>query len=195
MRNLPIFQAVIDGTEQGIFNVSLVEFPATESKFVCFKDNPEIQQFSVQSEEEHIVSGVIMLANSPIYRRDKDGFEYYIVYSPETIQVMAEKMLLDGTFNAIDLQHSFNLVEGVNLIELFIKSEQKGINPSYLENVPDGSLIANYKVHNEEIWKAIKSGELNGFSLSGLFELIGNETEEQELEDILNSLKKLRKIK
>lgn len=194
-KNLPIYYAEITSEDEGIFAISLVDFPATQRNFVCFNEDKAIQLFSIQDEEEHIVSGVVMSANTPIYRRDKDGFEYFIVYKPETIKLMAEKMLKDNTQNQVDIMHNGELIGSVNLIELFIKDSSKGINPSYMEDVPDGSLMATYKVRDEEIWKAIKSGELNGFSLAGLFSIEKEDSEERDLQEILSQLKKLRKIK
>ena len=194
-KNLPIFYAEINSDEEGIFAISLVDFPATQRNFICFNEDKAIQLFSIQNEEEHIISGVVMPANTPIYRRDDKGFEYYIVYKPETIKLMAEKMLKDNNQNQVDLMHNGKLVGSVNLVELYIKDASKGIVPSYMDEVPDGSLIATYKVRDEEIWKAIKSGELNGFSLAGLFSIEKEDSEETDLQEILSQLKKLRKIK
>jgi len=152
-KNLPIYYAEITSDDEGIFSISLVDFPATQRNFVCFNEDKAIQLFSVQDEEEHIVSGVVMSANTPIYRRDEKGFEYFIVYKPETIKLMAEKMLKDNTQNQVDLMHNGELIGSVNLIELFIKDSSKGINPSYMEDVPDGSLMATYS----ERWKDMGS--------------------------------------
>lgn len=194
-KSLPIFEALVEGVDEGIYTISLVDFPATQKNFVCFNENKAIQQFSIQDDEQHIVSGVVMSANTPIYRRNEDGFEYYLVYKPETIRLMAEKMLLDNAQNQIDILHNGQLIKGVNLVELFIKDSSKGINPSYLDDVPEGSLLASYKVRDNEIWEAIKSGKLNGFSLAGLFSIEKEDSEEKELQEILSQLKKLRKIK
>ena len=195
MKNLPIFYAEITSEDEGIFSISLVDFPATQRNFVCFNEDKAVQLFSIQDEDEHIISGVVMLANTPIYRRDEKGFEYYLVYKPETIKLMAEKMLKDNTQNQVELMHNGEIIGSVNLVELFIKDSSKGIVPAYMEDVPDGSLIATYKVRDEEIWKAIKSGELNGFSLAGLFSIEKEDSEERDLQEILSQLKKLRRIK
>ena len=136
-----------------------------------------------------------MSANTPIYRRDRNGFEYYLVFTPETIKLMAEKMLKDNTQNQVDIEHNGELIGSVNLIELFIKDSSKGIVPTYMEDIPDGSLMATYKVRDEKIWEAIKSGELNGFSLAGLFSIKQEDSEEKDLQEILSQIKKLRKIK
>lgn len=198
IKNLPIYLAEINDNDEGIATISLVDFPATQRNFVCFEEAKEMQMFSVQDEEQHIITGVVMSANTPIYRRNQDGFEYYLVYTPETIRFMAEKLFVDNNQNQIEILHNGKLIEGVYLVELFIKESSKGVSPNYLENVTDGSLIATYKVRNDEVWNEIKSGELNGFSLSGWFSIKKEESEnseEDDLQEILSSLKKLRHIK
>lgn len=197
-KNLPIFKAVIDDIDEGILSISLVDYPAIQRDFVAFKEDKIKEQFSVQDEEQRIISGALMLANTPIYRRSADGREYYIVYEPATIRIMAEKLFSDNNQNNIDILHNGELIDGINLIELFIKDASKGISPNYLEDIPDGSLMATYKVRNDEVWDKIKSGELKGYSLLGLFSISQEESvdsEEDELEEILSMLKKLKNIK
>ena len=194
-KKLPIYNAEITDEMEGIFAISLVDYPATQSNFVYFNEDKAIQKFSIQNEEQRIVSGVVMLANTPIYRRDANGAEYYILFSEETIRLMAEKMLKDNNQNQVDLYHNGEMIGSVNLLELFIKDSQKGIVPTYLEDVPDGSLVATYKVRDDKVWEAIKSGKLRGFSLAGIFGMSKEDSEEKDLQEILSQLKKLRKIK
>ena len=168
-KNLPLYEAKITKDYEGLTALSLVENPAVESNFVCFKADSKPVMFSIQNEEEHIISGVVMLCNTPIYRKNGD-FEYYIMYKPDTIKTMATKMLEDGTFKNINLQHEGELIDGVSLVELFIKDENKGINPTYVDNIPNGSLMASYHVENPDLWDEIKNNNLlNGFSLEGYF--------------------------
>ena len=196
--NLPIYYAEIATDEQGIYCVSLVDCPAVESLFVTLgkHDKPrEHMRFSaIENGEQHLLLGVIMRANYPIYRVDGD-YEFYIVYEPDTIRKMAEKMLLDGYSSAVDLQHDNNLVDGVNLQELFIKDSTKGIVPKGFEDIEDGSLFGVYKVHNEDVWQRVKRGECAGFSLAGNFrisrkddELKSLMAEVEEIEKQLNNL-------
>lgn len=173
MNNIPVFEAIIDDIECGIYKISLVDLPAVESDFIYFnkQEKPTIK-FSIDSEEEKMVSGVIMRAGYLIYRYDESFGEYYIKYSPETIKIMAEKMMLDNTFNNINIMHEDGtMVEGVNLVEIFIKDTSKGINPKGFEDIEEGSLFATYKINNPEIWDEIKNGTFKGFSIEGLFDL------------------------
>lgn len=169
---LPIYNALISDEDEGIFVISLVDAPATETNWMCFKEQENIK-FSIVNEDEHILAGVVMVADKPIYRIAPDGTEYYIIFSKDVIKRMAEKMLDDNTFNNIDIQHDGNIIprDKVKLVELFIADEAKGIKPNYLD-VPDGSLLANYKIYDDELWNMAKSGVLNGFSLEGVFSTI-----------------------
>lgn len=176
MAKYPIYDAVIKNADEGTFAVSLVTNPATEIGFVVFDEDKPLVKFAVEDEMEHIVSGIIMLADTPIYRRTADNFEYYIKFSKDTLKLMAEKMIFDGVGSSVNIQHEDDsFVDGVNLLELFIIDREKGINPTYFESVPDGSLVGSYKIHNEEVWEMIMKGEVLSFSLEGFFSMVEEE--------------------
>lgn len=198
MIKLPVYEALISNSEDGIVCMSLVDYPATEVNWVAFNKQEEALKFAVTNEEEHILCGVVMVADTPIYRISPDGYEYYIKYSKETIKLMAEKWLQDSTHNKVDLMHNGNILEegSASLVELFIKDESKGINPNYFD-VPDGSLLCTYKIHNEVLWDMCKNGTFQGFSLEGYFTV--QETNEyfskQSKTSFMKSLKeKLRSL-
>lgn len=195
--NLPLYSAKIVDTEDGLIAMSLVTEPATEFEWMRFakKDEENIQKFTIADEEKHILFGVVMLANTPIYRRNGD-YEYYLQFSSETLEMMAEKMLFQNTFNTIDIQHNGEILpKGVVILrELFIKDSKNGIVPNGMENVPDGSLLCKYKINDEDLWEACKNGTLNGFSLEGLF-TVEEQTEDEEAV-IMELIKKIEnKIK
>lgn len=169
---IPVFEALIDSIDTGIYKISLVDLPAVESDFIAFDKQDKLMKYSIENEEQRMVTGVIMRANFNIYRYDEEFGEYYIKYSPETIKLMAEKMMIDNTFNNINLMHEDGTdVEGVNLVELFIKDTSKGINPSNFDDIENGSLFATYKINNDAIWEQIKLGTFSGFSLEGIFDI------------------------
>lgn len=169
MLNIPIYNALISSDTDGIFKISLVDMPAVESNWVAFDEQQKKLSYSIENEEERIIYGVIMRADFPIYRREGD-FEYYITYSKETIKQMAEKLMVDGYQNKINLMHTEGTdVEGVNLLQLFIKDTEKGLNPVGFEDIEDGSLFAQYKVENDDVWQMVKDGTFLGFSLEGYF--------------------------
>ena len=162
---LPLYNALITDESEGICTISLVECPAVEVPFLAFN---KVQQFQSIDEEKHCLTGVIMLANSPIYRCNGD-YEYYIQYTPEVIAQMSQKMLKDGTFNNVDINHNGKLLskDAIQLVECYITDDNKK-SPF---DVPNGSLIGTYKVLDNDLWELCKSNEINGFSLEGMFEV------------------------
>ena len=192
-QNIPTYSALISDDNEGILVISLVDAPATETNWMCFKEQENIK-FSIVNEDEHILAGVVMVADKPIYRIAPDGSEFYIVFSKDVIKRMAEKMLSDNTFNNIDIQHDGNIIphDKVKLVELFIADETKGIKPNYLD-VPDGSLLANYKIYDEQLWQMAKSGELNGFSLEGVFTTVRYEQNKNNKHTKMSKIKEMLK--
>ena len=152
MTKLPIYEAVIGSVDDGIIIVSLVEEPAVESDFVCFSKNVGKQLFTLKDTSERLITGCLMKADTPIYRND-NGYEYYIVFSKETIKTMAQKMLCDGTFKNVDIQHNNELLpqSALTLMEAYIKDSTKGIDPNFVD-VPDGSLMVTFKVNDDKIY-------------------------------------------
>lgn len=192
-QNIPTYSAIISDDNEGILVISLVDAPATETNWMCFKEQENVK-FSIVNEDEHILAGVVMVADKPIYRIAPDGTEFYIVFSKDVIKRMAEKMLDDNTFNNIDIQHDGNIIprDKVKLVELFIADEAKGIKPNYLD-VPDGSLLANYKIYDEQLWQMAKSGELNGFSLEGVFTTVRYEQNKNNKHTKMSKIKEMLK--
>lgn len=191
--DLPIYDAIIDGDENlGAFALSFVSFPATEISWQYFNKDEKPLMFSVESEEKRVVRGVFMLADVPLYRRSGD-YEYYIKFSKETLRTIAERFLKNGFQNNIDLQHDGNMVQGVYLQEMFIKDVENGIDPKGFSTVPDGSLMCQYRVENDEVWQSVKDGTFTGFSLEGIFEINEESFQDPDYEECINLIKKINK--
>lgn len=170
---LPLWEATInmEDTDTGMFCVSLVDAPATESNFYAFDKQAELLKYSIEDEEQRKVFGLLMACDMPIYRRDKSGYEYYIIYSKETLANMMEKYFAQGYQNQVDTMHNFKMEDGITLTQMFVKDTAKGVNPKGFEEYADGSIFAEYKINNDEVWASIKSGEYKGFSLAGYFQV------------------------
>ena len=191
-KNLDIYEAVIEDEGDGIAFISLVNDPAVESNWFAYNKEHQPMQFQVADEEQHILLGVIMRADFPMYRIGNSGYEYYIKYSKETIAKMARKMLDDKTFNYVDTEHNNQCVDGVKLEELFIKDTEKGINPVGFDNIENGSLFGKYRVLNDEVWADVKAGRFKGFSLEGYFGVIESKFIKQK--NHMSLLEKLKKL-
>ena len=165
--SLPIYKVVIDEEGLGIDKISLVEYPAVECNFLTFSKEEKKVLLSIDNEEQRIITGVVARCDYPIYRREDNGYEYYIVFDRELIKQMAIKMLSDNHQN----------------------------NPKGFDDISNGSLMVTYKVFNDEVWQSVKNGTYKGFSLEGVFVMEKTETnEEGTLNEIMSMLDELDKI-
>lgn len=187
INGIPVYDALITDEECGMNRISLVDAPAVEADFLAFAKDKHPQMYSVSDEEKRIVRGVIMRADFPIYRRDKRG-EYYVIYKADTIRIMAEKYLLESKQNEVNLDHQDDSeVDGVQMVQWFIKDTANGINPAGFEDIAEGSLFAEFHVVNDEVWASIKDGTYKGFSLEGIFDM-QPEQDKDEVQSIVESL-------
>lgn len=175
LKTLPLFKITIANDEEGIDKMSLVSAPAVESDFLKFSKQEQIH-LSVD-DDQHIVLGVALRCDYPIYRISPSGDEYYIMFDAGAIRQIYEKFMKNP--NKVNLEHSVD-TEGVYLIQSFIKNSEAGINPVGFEDIENGSWFTAYKVDNTDVWNKIKSGELNGFSIEGLFTLIETDIDIEE---------------
>lgn len=193
-RNLPLYRIVVnpDEEETGMTCISLVDDPAIEKDFLCFKDEKRMA-FAVQDEAKHIVSGPAIINGMPIYRRSPEMGEYMVVFDEETIDNIILKYSKFGMWNNVSLQHDGQNVDNVIMVEYFKKDSEKGIVPKGFEDVADGSLFVSYKVLDDGLWNDIVNGnDLNGFSIevNADLEPTGDEVDDGygEIDDELEAL-------
>lgn len=192
MKDLPIFQANVDEEGTGMFCISLVDEPAVEVSWQLF--DKAKQTFKVENPDLQLITGVVMLADTPIYRYDPSYGEYYIMFSKDTIEKMVQKFFKEGYQENVDNDHTFNLIDGIELQQAFIKDTEKGISPKGFEDVPEGSLFFTYKVTSDELWNEIKTGNWTGFSLAGTFDMeqAFEKVVDKDEEEILNLIQTLK---
>lgn len=196
MNKLPIYNAEIKDERDGIIAISFVEEPAVESNFMLF--GKQIPLFFANEEKRNIL-GVIMRADFPIYRRDEDGNEFYVTYSADTIAKMAQKYFVSGAVNTTSINHNGETLDGVSLVQWYIKDTDKGITPKGFDDVKNGSLFAEFHIENENLWTACKDGTFKGFSLEGYFttektNLKSNKMENKIMQKVRELLVKLAKV-
>lgn len=167
---LPVYELVISNDETSDVEVSfvaLVDKPAIEKNFMRFSD--QSFRFAI-NEEKKIISGPAMIAGQLIYRKDETG-EYNVFFSPETVREIAVKFFKKDYQKNLNLFHDPSLsVEGVTIFESFVSDVSRGIQPMKgFEDLPDGTWFISAKVDNEDVWNKIKSGEVKGFSVEGIF--------------------------
>jgi hypothetical protein len=176
MDKLPLYKMFIaddiEGEEEVDF-VALVESPAIQRNFLAFAEHSEDEvtnklTFAVQDEEQRIVSGPLMIADLPIYRRDEDG-EYYVMFTGEQIKKIVQRFFKKGYQAKVNIEHG-KKAEGVYMFESYIIDRDRGVNPpTGFEDVANGSWFGSFKVENDKLWGEVKAGTFKGFSVEGLF--------------------------
>ena len=101
---MKVFYITIDDSVMGIDAISLVQSPAVEHDFLCFSKDEKPVSLKFDN-SKHIITGVVCLADTPIYRYNEKYGEYYVVFTKDTIRKMVEKFAKDGLFASVNLQH------------------------------------------------------------------------------------------
>lgn len=149
----------------GMSVVSFVDSPATKLDW---------QMFSIQSEfasdkMKRIVTGPVMLADTPIERYDKSIGKFYCQFTADSIFNMRQKYHMQNLQNGVNEQHmKHEIVDGVYMVESYIVS--KDLKHSKF-NIAPGSWMASYFIEDEQYWnEKILTGEFRGLSLEGRFD-------------------------
>ena len=175
--SIPIFDVFVDDDSLGLTAVSLVDMPAISEDFIAMSKAGQRLWFN---KEKHEVVGPLLIPNQLILRYAEDGSAYYIRWSKDTIKKAADKYLMQGRFNNITIMHedidkddSERMQDNVYLKKMWIINDAKSdiANVQYGYHLPEGTLMAKYKVYNRSIWQRIKSGELRGFSIEAIASL------------------------
>lgn len=167
-----VFRIKISNEEQmGMNAISLVEHPAVEVDFLALSKEQSDLEFTSFNDEKKEITGVVCLADTPILRKNDRYGVYAIVFEKDAIKNMMLKYFKDGFSNKVNIEHKGNMIEGLTMIESYVKDTQRNIAPVEFSNVPDGSWLITFKVENDEVWKQIKEEhKLKGFSLQGRFD-------------------------
>ena len=196
--NLPLFELVVPEEEMGVYAISLVDKPATETQWLAFSE--EIK-FSLDSDKQ-IISAPLMLANTPIYRKDKMNGEHYIVFTQATLERMAINFFKNNVREFNEMHNSAFGIDNATVVESWLKTSENDKSVALgFKDAPVGSWFISVFIDDKQYWEEnIKSGKFKGFSLEGFFEKVQlsaeepivNETE-KELNDFVNKLDEILK--
>ena len=160
----PLLRLEINGEEDGVNIISLVEFPAVERNFIQLSKEVKL---SLNDEKKELL-GVALIPDMPIYRRDEQG-EYYIVFSAESIRKIAIDFYKKLNVNMADVEHNHNIENGITYFQSMIIDKEQGICPKAFKDLPNGTWIVGCKIDNINVWDAVKNGTVKGFSIDGIF--------------------------
>lgn len=160
------------GIDSETYAISLVESPAIEETLVALEEQKPIK-VQLADEEKYMVYSAVLVPEKPIYRRNEDGDEFYIEFTKESIEKMAQEYLMNYRQNEITLDHE-TMANDITLVESWIKTDMykdKSVAIGLSEDLPIGTWIAGLKVNQIDAWNRIKNGELRGFSVESMISL------------------------
>ena len=167
----------------------------------CRRKNREgfskVFQFGLD-EEKRMIYAPAMIPNKLIRRYDEQEGEFWVRFTPDSIERAAHKYLMEARTKPefVNLEHTDIKFDDIYLVESWIVGEDDKIYDYGFtkEQVPVGSWAVGYKVKNDEVWdEYIKGGKVKGLSVQGLFdmEFQSHKSDEYLLSEIINLIKKI----
>lgn len=168
---LPIYEAKITGMDNtGIFALSFVDFPANEHNFVALKARVPVKL--KLDRQKQVLTGVVLVPDQLIYRFDQSLGEYYLKFTAQDIEKIAQKMMRTGVALQTTTHQHEKPLRGNFLTELWLVTDPKRDKSVALGlgELPAGTLVASYKIQDPKYWREeVVSGHVKGFSIEGLF--------------------------
>ena len=161
----PLYEVkIIDNTKLDI--VSVVDKPANQKEAIKLKEQKELKLSF--NEDKQLMTGVVLMPNQEIFRRDVNGFEYDIKFSEQTITQLNEIHMNVANQMNTTLDHlTESELNDVVLIENWLVTDPKNdkSNAIGLGELPVGTWMQTKKINNIDLWAKVKEGDYNGFSI------------------------------
>ena len=171
MEKKVLIELFIDDKDQdnALDMISFVSAPAIEKDFMHFKEQKEKFEFK-SNEEKRIVTGAAMIPNQEIIRMDAEDKPYFVYFTEETIEKAQEVFAKYGKTKSTNFEHKTGMRD-VTVVESWIVTDPSNDKSNALgfSDIPKGSWMVSYKVDNDDLWAKVKTGEVKGFSIEGVF--------------------------
>ena len=159
---------------EGRRTVVVSEGPAEGLAGTAMEDQPNsgylMSQWNFSDDDQMVIVGPAMTPSVLIPRKDENGDVFHVYFTEETIEKISKKFFVQSNHNNTDINHNNEVTTENTLLESWIvedpdmdKSKSLGFE------VPKGTWMISMKINNEDTWKKIKAGELNGYSITGQF--------------------------
>jgi len=157
-------------------NILLLEFVIEEKDMhddtKKFFDAQIPNKFSQELAEKQMIIAPIMRADFMIPRIDKDGNEYEVFFSADTIKAIAYKAMKENKVHNVNIEHDpKQSVDGVYMTETWlVEDPEKDKSTLYGFSPNKGDWYGMYKIDNKEVWNTlVKTGKVKGVSIEGWF--------------------------
>ena len=168
----PIYEINIDENfTLGVNCIGLVDAPAIEIDFIKLQAEEVIKLAQVA--DKQLLVGPLLIPDKKIFRIAKDGTEYYITFSAETIRKIVDRYFKQGNHINFNLGHHEELPITATVNESWIVEDPKMDKSAlYGFELPAGTWMLSTHIEDTNDWNTyIKSGILKGYSIEGNFAL------------------------
>lgn len=167
-KEVPLYEMRLDAHDDGVYAVSLVDYPAIQTDFQYFNED-SLMKFKEQSKEEQTVLGPVMIPDQKIQRYE-DGEPYFVFYRAETVKKAAHRFLKKGLTSEVTEMHLKEAANAYIIESWLVKDPEKDKSSCYGYTLPKGTWCMSIKIEDKDYFdEAVKSGKVRGFSIEGLF--------------------------
>ena len=162
----------VNAGDSDVFAISVVSSPAVESNFVALAKQEQPKPVFLSKDDKHMLYGIILRADFPIYRNDPDFGEYYIEFGADAIERLERKYFKNFAQRSWTKEH-LDFAEGLTLTESWLVTDPENDKSKALglEGVTKGSWVGGCLVDDNELWTEIKEGKFSGFSVEAWCDL------------------------
>lgn len=171
-KSLPIYEVTIDDSneETGVHFISLVENPAIEIDFYAFSAETDLFQFKQVGDQQKLI-GPFIVPDLLIFRSDETHGNYYMKFSKEIIQTLADRFNEQSKSKNVNVEHLPESKINAFLSENWIIEDSKSdkINKYGFKDLPVGTWAGIVKIQDKAFWQEfIKTGNIKAFSIEAL---------------------------
>jgi len=183
---------------EGVYAISLVEDPANEMQFIMLS-NTKKDVLKLANKEKQLLTGVVLMPNQKIYRRDDSGKEYEIFFEADVIEKLSQDFLKNGFQKNSTYNHNENnWLQDISVVEQWIieDPENDKANALGFKELPKGTWMVTFKV-SDEVWgDYVKTGKVKGFSIDAFLDMEkikmnNNKTKKRKKMSLLTKLRNL----
>lgn len=167
---LPVFEVLVTELEEitGVKAISLVEHPAIEVDFYAFSEDegPLVLNFELSAvhDDQMILAGPIIIADKPMKRKGKPS-DYYIKFTKDVVQTMADKFNAEGRLRSLTLMHQGIPVDGYVRANWVTGTNDKSQDHGYKFTLGE-AWYGEVKINDRTFWnEEVKTGKVKGFSI------------------------------
>jgi Tfp pilus assembly protein PilZ len=182
---------------EGVYAISLVEDPANEKMFIALSKQKNVLKLS--NKEKQLLTGVVLIPNQKIYRRDENGKEYEIFFPEDVIEKLSQDFLKKGFQSNSTYNHDeTKWLKDISVVEQWIIEDPENDKSNALgfTDLPKGTWMVTFKV-SDEVWEDyVKTGKVKGFSIDAFLDMEkikmnNNKTKKRKKMSLLTKLRNL----